>query len=160
MNRILIIEDEEAILELIGMNLEAAGYDAADYLLLKAAGDAAGMSNLEVAVSASETDRELASQLLLLNYDKQHNAEEFTDPNRTGYEYVMNESQQTEFSARYESLFQEEMDRLLSSRRYQNADAESKKDMVSETQSEVNKKVKKQLARDLRADGVRSTPKA
>ena len=140
--------------------LEAAGYDAADYLLLKAAGDAAGMSNLEVAVSASETDRELASQLLLLNYDKQHNAEEFTDPNRTGYEYVMNESQQTEFSARYESLFQEEMDRLLSSRRYQNADAESKKDMVSETQSEVNKKVKKQMARDLRADGVRSTPKA
>lgn len=140
--------------------LEAAGYDAADYLLLKAAGDAAGMSNLEVSVSASETDRELASQLLLLNYDKQHNAEEFTDPNRTGYEYVMNESQQTEFSARYESLFQEEMDRLLSSRRYQNADAESKKDMVSETQSEVNKKVKKQMARDLRADGVRSTPKA
>ena len=28
MNRILIIEDEEAILELIGMNLEAAGYEA------------------------------------------------------------------------------------------------------------------------------------
>ena len=27
MNRILIIEDEEAILELIGMNLEAAGYE-------------------------------------------------------------------------------------------------------------------------------------
>lgn len=139
------------------MALDADGFDLADYLLLRAAGEADGRSDLEIAVSAG--DSALSTQLVLWNYDAQRTAEAFTDPGRSGYEYRMDEVQQAQFADLYEGYMQQALNRLFESSRYQKADVQVRRDMVSQLQSETNAEVKKEMARQLRADGVKSVRK-
>ena len=139
------------------MALDAGGFDLADYLLLRAAGEADGRSDLEIAVSAG--DSALSTQLVLWNYDAQRTAEAFTDPGRSGYEYQMDEVQQAQFADLYEGYMQQALNRLFESSRYQKADVQVRRDMVSQLQSETNAEVKKEMARQLRADGVKSVRK-
>lgn len=139
------------------LKLDEGGFDVADYLLLKAAGEAAGLSQLEIAVSS--TDQALSSQLILNNYEAQRTAEAFTDPSRSGYEYQMNTGQQAQFTSLYEEAMEQALDKLFAGSRYQAADTEERRDMVSDLQAETNTKVKKEMARTLRASGVRSVKK-
>ena len=139
------------------LKLDEGGFDVADYLLLKAAGEAAGLSQLEIAVSS--TDQALSSQLILNNYEAQRTAEAFTDPSRSGYEYQMNAGQQAQFTSLYEEAMEQALDKLFAGSRYQAADTEERRDMVSDLQAETNTKVKKEMARTLRASGVRSVKK-
>lgn len=139
------------------LKLDEGGFDVADYLLLKAAGEAAGLSQLEIAVSS--TDQALSSQLILNNYEAQRTAEAFTDPSRSGYEYQMNAGQQAQFTSLYEEAMEQALDKLFAGSRYQAADTEERRDMVSDLQAETNAKVKKEMARTLRAAGVRSVKK-
>lgn len=139
------------------LKLDEGGFDVADYLLLKAAGEAAGLSQLEIAVSS--TDQALSSQLILNNYEAQRTAEAFTDPSRSGYEYQMNAGQQAQFTSLYEEAMEQALDKLFAGSRYQAAETEERRDMVSDLQAETNAKVKKEMARTLRAAGVRSVKK-
>lgn len=139
------------------LKLDEGGFDVSGYLLLKAAGEAAGLSQLEIAVSS--TDQALSSQLILNNYEAQRTADAFTDPSRSGYEYQMNAGQQAQFTSLYEEAMEQALDKLFAGSRYQAADTEERRDMVSDLQAETNAKVKKEMARTLRAAGVRSVKK-
>lgn len=139
------------------MALDAGGFDLADYLLLRATGEAEGLSDLEIAVSAG--DSALSAQLILNNYDAQCTAEAFTDPSQSGYEYRMDEGQQAQFADLYEGYMEDALDRLFESSRYQKADNQARRNLVSVLQAETNAKVKKEMARQLRADGVKAVKK-
>lgn len=139
------------------LKLDEGGFDVSGYLLLRAAGEAAGLSQLEIAVSS--TDQALSSQLILNNYEAQRTADAFTDPSRSGYEYQMNAGQQAQFTSLYEEAMEQALDKLFAGSRYQAADTEERRDMVSDLQAETNAKVKKEMARTLRASGVRSVKK-
>ena len=71
----------------------------------------------------------------------------------------MDEGQQAQFTDLYEGYMEDALDRLFESSRYQKAGNQARRDMVSELQSETNAKVKKEMARQLRADGVKSVKK-
>lgn len=83
----------------------------------------------------------------------------FTDPYTSGYEYVMDESQQAKFKSIYREKLEEGMAELVDSEEYRTGDVETRKDLISKLKSQVNADTKRDMSDWLFYQDIFSTPK-
>lgn len=119
---------------------------------------------------ANLTDR-VAKELIKLDAVEGYNfkpvkiGKKFTDPNRTGYEYELTDAQRVEYDTLYSQLYNETMEKVISSSRYQNADAEKRAKLLQDARDGVGSRpgigdqARRQYAKYLKEQGIKSTKK-
>ena len=83
----------------------------------------------------------------------------FTDPRRSGYEYALDTTQQTREVEIYNELFEKAYDRLVSTGRWERANADARAELIDTLQTDVRADTREQMSRELKSNGVKSTKK-
>jgi len=137
-----------------------SGGDVVEYLALKTLSKDTNKDISDLALESNNySARELSSLILGDAAASQRAPTSFTDPNRSGYEYRLTDTQKARYTETFDHMFAEEFTKLFNSRKYQNADAEERANLVDELKSDVAKDVKKEIAKWLKQQGVKSSKK-
>lgn len=83
----------------------------------------------------------------------------FTDPRRSNREYQLTPAQQQRETELYQELFWSEYNALLDSSKWSRADDERRTELLDNLRSDIREQTRKQLAAELREQGVESVRK-
>lgn len=170
---------EVAQLEVIGETGEVSGWmadmewvaenggDASEFLMIKAAADAATKANgergpkvsmVEIAVGSAGMD---AADIANYIFADTTLKTEFADPTGTsGRVYILSDPEHySYYKSLYSDILQDEFADLFASRKYQNASVSERLELISKLKNEVGNEARKEMARWLRKQGVKSTKK-
>jgi hypothetical protein len=137
-------------------DLEDQGGDAAEYLILKAQSKTSGQTMTEQVLQSAASPADTA-EILLMEADSAPKS--FTDPYTSGYEYVLDTSQQAHYTQLYRELYTDAYLELAGDDEYRQAALDDKKELLSELKKQVNAQVKEDMADWLWEQGIQSTEK-
>lgn len=135
---------------------EERGGDAAEYLMLRARAKISDRSLTEQIIQDPDISPVDAAEVLVM---ERTTPASFTDPYIKGYEYRMNEDQQARYAQVYREQFIPAYLELTQDDDYREATPAERKKMISDLGTEVNDRVKEDMADWLDEHGVESVEK-
>lgn len=140
--------------------LAGKGVSVEDYIMYSVIGsETSGQNTLDI-VGITWLDDTAKAQLISSAYAKSlTGGNTFTDPYKTGYQYIMTSAQVERYLDQYETSWMKEYRSLIATNQYKAADNKAKADMLDKLKSSVATDTKKWMARQLSNSGIKSTKK-